>query len=72
MIDTSDTDVEVLGQRIRALRLRQALSQSDLALRADVSAAAIVRIERGTHAARPSTIRKLARALGVEPVQLTA
>jgi transcriptional regulator with XRE-family HTH domain len=62
---------ELLGERVRLLRERQALTQVELAERAGVSAAAILRIERGTHQARPSTIRKLARALGVKPVELT-
>jgi transcriptional regulator with XRE-family HTH domain len=62
----------LLGRRVRQLRLLQAFSQIDLAQRAGVSEAAIIRIERGTHAARPSTLRKLAQALGVAPTQLTA
>ena len=61
----------VLGQRVRALRLQHALTQTELAERAGVSPAAVLRLERGTHQARPSTIRKLARALGVKPTELT-
>lgn len=72
MLDTTDADMKLLGRRLRQLRLLQALSQIDLAQRAAVSEAAIIRIERGTHTARPSTLRKLARALGVPPTQLTA
>jgi len=67
MQDTTET----FGQRVRRLRLLQAYSQRDLAARAGISEAAIIRIERETHTARPSTVRKIARALGVRPVQLT-
>ena len=70
MISTSDP--KLLGRRVRQLRLLQALSQTDLAETSGVSAAAIIRIEAGTHAARPSTLRKLASALGVKPTQLTS
>jgi transcriptional regulator with XRE-family HTH domain len=72
MTTTSDADPTLLGRRVRQLRLLQALSQADLAEIAGVSAAAIIRIERGTHTARPSTLRKLAQALGVKPTQLTS
>jgi len=65
-------ETESFGQRVRRLRLRHAYSQRDLAARAGVSEAAIIRIERETHTARPSTVRKIAHALGVPPVQLTA
>jgi transcriptional regulator with XRE-family HTH domain len=68
MEDTNET----FGQRVRRLRLRQAYSQRDLAARAGVSEAAIIRIERETHTARPSTVRKIAHALQVHPTQLTA
>lgn len=58
---------------VRALRYwrqRQALSQEDLGKLAGIPQATIARVEaRGT--ARPSTVRKLAEALGIEPHQLT-
>jgi transcriptional regulator with XRE-family HTH domain len=60
-----------VGQRVRHLRLLHALSQLDLAQKAGVSRDAIMRLERGTHAARPSTLRKIATALGVPPTRLT-
>jgi transcriptional regulator with XRE-family HTH domain len=56
--------------RLRALRDRQALSQRDLAERAGVSPTTVARIECGQLEPRPSTVRKLARALGVEPEAL--
>ena len=45
------------------------MSQRDLAAAAGVSQATIVRLERGEEA-RFVSLRKLARALGVEPVEL--
>ncbi len=60
------------GQRLRTLRQQQALTQVELAEHAGVSEAAIIRLERETHTPRPSTVRKIAAALGVEPSQLTA
>lgn len=57
-------------RKLRALRLQRALSQRDLALRAGVSQVTIVRLERGEAEARPSTVRKLAAALGVDPREL--
>lgn len=57
-------------KRLRTLRLRRALSQRDLAARAGVSQVTIVRLERGEAEPRPSTVRKLAAALGVDPAEL--
>ena len=52
---------------LRDARLRKLLSQRQLAERARVSQATIVKIERGDARPHPSTLRKLAEALGVEP-----
>lgn len=62
---------DALPERVRTLRLQHALTQVELAEQAGISVAALIRIEQGTHTPRPATIRKLARALGVKPVQLT-
>jgi transcriptional regulator with XRE-family HTH domain len=49
------------------------MSQADLAQRAAVTEATISRLEQPGHAPpRPSTVRKLADALGVAPHQLYA
>ncbi len=56
--------------RLRLLRRQAALSQQELAERAGTTQETISRLERGRHAARGSTIRKLAEALGVEPREL--
>ncbi|MFC2058364.1 helix-turn-helix domain-containing protein [Chloroflexota bacterium] len=54
-------------RRIRELR---ALSQRELAAKSKINVATVNRIEAGHHKPRPSTIRKLAKALKVEPEEL--
>lgn len=56
--------------RLKELRDRAAMSQEDLAKRSNVSRATITDLELGKRPARPSTRRKLAEALGVEPHEL--
>ena len=58
------------GAKLRELRLRQALSQYDLARRAGVHVRTILEAELGRRTPQPSTVRVLARALGVEPADL--
>jgi transcriptional regulator with XRE-family HTH domain len=58
----------ILG-RLREFREKAALSQGDLAERAELTRVTVTRIEGG-HPARPSTIRKLARVLRCRPAQL--
>ena len=62
-------DVDVNGRRVRELRQENVLTLRELAAKSGVSKDTINRIEHG-HGAYPSTIRKLARALGVEPREL--
>ena len=57
-------------QRLRPLREKQALSQRDLAEKAGMAQATVNRLELGLQEARPSTLRKLAHALGVKPAAL--
>ena len=55
-----------IGRRVREARQRAALSQADLAERAGLQEVTISRIENERYGPpRPSTIRKLAEALGV-------
>ncbi len=63
---------ETIGQRLRELRERKVWTQMDLAARAGVSYVTISRIENGygDGLPRPSTIQKLAAALGVTPEYL--
>jgi transcriptional regulator with XRE-family HTH domain len=61
--------MEVDAKKLRALRRKRVLTLRELGEKADVSKDTISRIEReGT--AYPSTIRKLAEALGVDPSEL--
>lgn len=56
--------------KLKELRDRASLSQMDLAEASGISRATIADLERGKRPARPSTRRKLAKALGVEPYEL--
>ena len=60
-----------LGERIASLREEQALTQADLAERARISPSTLSQIESGK-VPRPhvGTVRKIARALGIEPQDL--
>jgi transcriptional regulator with XRE-family HTH domain len=55
---------------LRELRERRFLSQKDLARQSGVAASTINRLELGRQTARFITIRKLAKALGVEPGEI--
>ena len=65
-----DRFTEVDGMRLRRLRKELALSQQDLERTSGVAQHTISDLESGKRGARPSTIRKLADALGVEPREL--
>ena len=62
--------LEVDTEKLRRLRRRAALSQQELARRAGTTQETISRLERGHHDARGKTLRRLAKALGVEPREL--
>lgn len=62
--------VVYVGNNVRQLRTLAALTQEELAARAGITATALSRIERDEAEPRPSTLRKLATALGVEPREL--
>jgi DNA-binding XRE family transcriptional regulator len=55
---------------LRELRIDHVLSQQDLARRAGVSKTTIVQIEAGRIHPHPSTVRKLAAALGLPAREL--
>ena len=61
--------METIGGRLRHARERRAWSQRDLAERAGLPQQTVLRVEhdRYENRPRPSTIRKLAEALGVDP-----
>jgi transcriptional regulator with XRE-family HTH domain len=65
-----DRFTEVDTMRLRRLRKELALSQQDLERMSGVAQHTISDLESGKRGARPSTIRKLANALGVEPREL--
>ncbi len=56
--------------RLREIREDKAMSQRDLADVSGVAQSTIVELELNKREAQPSTTRKLAEALGVEPVDL--
>ena len=64
--------METLGQRLEATRRRRVLTQADLAIKAGVSLITVTRMENGSGAVnpRPTTVRRLAKALGVDPAWL--
>ena len=56
--------------RLRQVRERKALTQEELAAKAGITRTALSRLESGAAEPRPSTVRKLAAALSVEPEAL--
>ncbi len=62
--------IRVDTEGLRRLRRERALSQRALARAAGVGLDAVNRIETGRRDALPSTVRNLAKALGVEPRDL--
>jgi len=62
--------VVFVGDKIKHLRDARALTQDELAGRAGITVAALSRIERNNAEPRPTTRRKLAKALGVDPAEL--
>jgi transcriptional regulator with XRE-family HTH domain len=62
--------MEVDMARLRELRRRRVLTLEELAEKAGVGRNTIWRLEHGVMGAQPRTIRKLAKALKVEPEEL--
>jgi transcriptional regulator with XRE-family HTH domain len=58
------------GARIRDARRRRVLTQKELAELAGLPRVTLVRIETDRQQPRPSTLRRLAKALGVRPQDL--
>lgn len=57
----------IIGENVKHWRERRAMSQEDLAKQAEVSPNTIWRLENENRMPRPSTLRKLATALNVDP-----
>ena len=55
------------GSKLRELRLRRALTLRELGVQSGVAYDSINAIELGRQQPRPSTVRRLAEALGVSP-----
>jgi transcriptional regulator with XRE-family HTH domain len=62
--------VVYIGNRLKELRIRRALTQEELAAKAGMGKNTVNRIERNLNEPHMSTLRKLAQALGVEPHEL--
>ena len=59
-----------IGDKLRAARTRRLLTQEELAERADVSPSTVANIELDNREPHFRTIRKLAKALDVDPTEL--
>ena len=55
---------------LKELRLKLFISQADLADKAEIATETVNRLERGKRKPSFKTIRKLAKALGVEPAEI--
>lgn len=64
-------EVVKIGRNLKRLREDRLLTQAELAERAGVALSSLVRIENDQVDPRFSSIKKLARALNVEPKELT-
>lgn len=67
---TGRSRVVVDGEALKVLREGYPLTVRELAGRSGVSLSTISGVENNRRAPNPSTVRKLARALGVEPTEL--
>jgi transcriptional regulator with XRE-family HTH domain len=61
-----------MNANVHRLRELRALSQRELAARANLSVTTVNRIETGKRKPIPRTVRRLAEALGVTPQELLA
>ncbi len=64
-------DVRIDGEKVRTARERAFLSKRELADEAGLDRSTVGRIEDGITEVYPRTIRKIAKALSVEPASLT-
>jgi transcriptional regulator with XRE-family HTH domain len=67
---TDNEEVVRIGTRVKKVRERALLTQEELAERAGIGTATLNRIERDRVEPHFRTIRKLAKALGVDPAEL--
>ena len=64
------TAVVKIGDNLKRQRIRKALTQEELARQAGLTTASVARIERNETEPRMSTLRKLAKALNIDPAEL--
>ena len=62
--------VVYIGEKLREVRTRRLLTQDELAEKAGVSQSTIANIERNNAEPQFRTIRKLAKALDIDPTEL--
>jgi DNA-binding XRE family transcriptional regulator len=62
--------VVYVGDKLREIRTRRLLTQEELADKAGISPSTVVNIERDNREPHFRTIRKLAKALDVDPTEL--
>jgi transcriptional regulator with XRE-family HTH domain len=62
--------VVYIGEKLREVRTRRLLTQDELADKAGVSQSTIANIERDNAEPQFRTIRKLAKALEIDPTEL--
>jgi transcriptional regulator with XRE-family HTH domain len=62
--------VVYIGDKLKEVRTRRLLTQEELAEKAGISAATVVNVERNQQEPHFRTIRKLAKALDVDPTKL--
>jgi transcriptional regulator with XRE-family HTH domain len=62
--------VVYIGEKLKEVRTRRLLTQDELAEKAGVSQSTIANIERNNAEPQFRTIRKLAKALDIEPTEL--
>jgi transcriptional regulator with XRE-family HTH domain len=62
--------VVYIGEKLKEIRTKRLLTQDELADKAGVSQSTIANIERNNAEPQFRTIRKLAKALDVEPTEL--
>jgi transcriptional regulator with XRE-family HTH domain len=62
--------VVYVGEKLKQIRTRRLLTQEELAEKAGVSAATVVNVERNNQEPHFRTIRKLAKALDIDPTEL--
>jgi transcriptional regulator with XRE-family HTH domain len=62
--------VVYVGEKLKQIRTRRLLTQEELAEKAGISAATVVNVERNNQEPHFRTIRKLAKALEIDPTEL--